>query len=57
MKNLGACPKCGSPDGLFVCSFGAVNCANCYQYIRPATLEELGVIRVETVPSDSQEGE
>jgi len=29
------CPKCGHPEGLFVCSFGGVNCGNCGQYIRP----------------------
>ena len=41
MSNLGKCPKCGSPDGLFICSFMAVNCADCMQYIRRATKEEI----------------
>lgn len=35
--------ECGSPDGLFICSFGAVNCADCMQFIRKATKEELGI--------------
>lgn len=35
------CPKCGDPDGLFVCELvGAVNCQNCHEYIRPLTKEE-----------------
>lgn len=40
MGKLGKCPKCGSPDGLFICSLMAVNCSDCMQYIRPATREE-----------------
>lgn len=55
MKNLGTCPKCGSPDGLYVCSFGAVNCASCFQYIRKATLEELGIIKTQDTPPAGQE--
>lgn len=54
MKILGKCPKCGSPDGLFICSFMAVNCADCHQYIRRATKEEIqakfeypGIIRID----------
>lgn len=35
------CPHCGSHDGLFVCSFMAVNCSNCGQYVRPLTKEEI----------------
>lgn len=35
------CPKCGSVGGLFICSFGAVNCANCGEFIRMATEDEL----------------
>lgn len=27
------CPHCGTIGGLFRCSFGAVNCANCMQYV------------------------
>ena len=45
MESLGKCPKCGSPDGLFICSMMAVNCADCQQYIRRATKEETEVIK------------
>ncbi len=31
------CPHCGSNDGLFSCSFMAVNCANCGQFVRLLT--------------------
>lgn len=41
MKELGSCPKCGSPDGLFICSLGAVNCSDCMEFIRKATKEEI----------------
>ena len=37
------CPHCGAgvKDGLFVCSMGAVNCANCGQFVRPLTPDEM----------------
>jgi rRNA maturation protein Nop10 len=35
-----ACPHCGSKDGLFICSFGGVNCADCGTFVRMATPEE-----------------
>jgi len=35
------CPKCGDPDGLFVCDkVGAVNCSGCHEFIRVLTKEE-----------------
>jgi len=35
------CPLCGSTDGLFLCSLGGVNCADCGQFVRIAKKEEL----------------
>ena len=36
------CPKCGSGiEGLFMCSLGGINCADCGQFIRMAKEEEL----------------
>ena len=37
------CPYCGATveNGLFICSFGAVNCAECGQFVRYLTEEEL----------------
>lgn len=37
------CPHCGVPGSLFVCSFGAVNCANCGEFVRKAQGEELRI--------------
>ena len=34
------CPNCDSPDGLFICSLGSVNCADCGTFIRKATSED-----------------
>jgi uncharacterized Zn finger protein (UPF0148 family) len=35
------CPKCGCPDGLFICdTVGAVNCSDCMQFIRLLSKEE-----------------
>lgn len=28
------CPHCGAVGSLFICSFGAVNCAECGQFVR-----------------------
>lgn len=28
------CPHCGTVGALFICSFGAVNCAECHQFVR-----------------------
>ena len=30
------CPHCGTVGALFICSFGAVNCAECGQFVRKA---------------------
>jgi len=35
------CPKCGSVGGLFVCSMGGIDCADCGEFIRMAKPEEL----------------
>jgi len=29
------CPHCGKIGGLFRCSFGSINCADCMQYVGP----------------------
>jgi len=29
------CPHCGKIGGLFHCSFGSINCADCMQYVGP----------------------
>jgi uncharacterized Zn finger protein (UPF0148 family) len=40
LKNK-TCPKCGCPDGLFICNtVGAVNCSDCMQFIRLLSREE-----------------
>ena len=38
--NLGKCPVCKREDGPFICSAGAVNCANCGKFIRLMTDKE-----------------
>lgn len=35
------CPHCGAVEALFLCSFGGVNCAECGQFVRIGTKEEL----------------
>jgi len=35
------CPTCWLFGGMFVCSFGAINCSNCGEFIRMATEDEL----------------
>jgi endogenous inhibitor of DNA gyrase (YacG/DUF329 family) len=33
MSEKEKCPHCGSTERLFMCSFMAVNCADCGQYV------------------------
>lgn len=41
LKNR-TCPKCGCPDGLFICStVGGVNCSDCMQFIRLLSKKEV----------------
>lgn len=37
------CPYCGRPDGVFICSFGAYNCADCGTAFQPGEVDELQI--------------
>ena len=37
------CPKCGAVGSLFICSFGAVNCSTCMEFIRKVKGEEIKI--------------
>ena len=37
------CPKCGAVRSLFICSFGAVSCSTCMEFIRKVRGDEIKV--------------